>query len=365
MSNFIVADQTSLYNYLSHGGIVQLDKYVDRYMNNDNEVPEDAGIDIPADMLEWLTQLRLLYGIPFNYLVPRADLLPRESIRFFYIDRNWTDRLVDGALSVGKIATREYAHHQALNPAVIAELDKHERLLRHVLREGSDTTPPETVYTGDITGFLLRSSVVSRYPGMEIKAYPQFEDNGDPVDLSPIFEGNPSAVAQLRTLRIERLAPNVLICLFAGIPKLIRLEEPREGIQFGVDGDTRSRTSNVEVKLRNIKGDNAGRTIPGETVDIPFRNRGKGVVNIAQLAKDIGDTHPEFDDAADAAQLATQLLQFPYVQNFTNHPPNRPGTSLTFEIENSLYQTATFPVRTAVMRLDTEEINLLLKTEEG
>ncbi|MEZ4466479.1 MAG: hypothetical protein R3F43_19015 [bacterium] len=36
----------------------------------------------------------------------RSRLLPDESIRFFYLDRSWTDRLVDGAMAVGQIGTR-------------------------------------------------------------------------------------------------------------------------------------------------------------------------------------------------------------------------------------------------------------------
>ena len=55
---------------------------------------------MPAALADWLARLRLLYGVPFNYLVPDSRLLPQESVRFFYIDRNFTDRLVDGALSV-------------------------------------------------------------------------------------------------------------------------------------------------------------------------------------------------------------------------------------------------------------------------
>ena len=42
-------------------------------------------------------------GVPFGDLVADAELLPAESIRFFYLDRAWTDALVQGVLSVGKI----------------------------------------------------------------------------------------------------------------------------------------------------------------------------------------------------------------------------------------------------------------------
>ena len=79
--------------------------------------------EMPAYMESFLAHLRLLVGVPFEYLVPDSRMLPDESIRFFYLDRSWTDRLVDGAISVGKIGSREQAHHQAHAPGVRQQLD--------------------------------------------------------------------------------------------------------------------------------------------------------------------------------------------------------------------------------------------------
>ena len=42
----------------------------------------------------------LLYPVPFHYLIPNPALLPPESLRFFHLDDNWVDALVDGALSI-------------------------------------------------------------------------------------------------------------------------------------------------------------------------------------------------------------------------------------------------------------------------
>lgn len=42
---------------------------------------------VPGELRGWLARLRLLQGVPFSYLVADAQLLPRESIRFFYLDR--------------------------------------------------------------------------------------------------------------------------------------------------------------------------------------------------------------------------------------------------------------------------------------
>src|SRR5260370_40752959 len=86
-------------------------------------------------MESFVAQLPLLVGVPSAYLAPGARLLPPESIRFFYLDRSWTDRLVDGAVAVGKIGTREQSHHQAHEPAVRQQLDQTERIVRPLQRQ--------------------------------------------------------------------------------------------------------------------------------------------------------------------------------------------------------------------------------------
>ncbi|HTF04001.1 MAG TPA: hypothetical protein VK826_08245, partial [Bacteroidia bacterium] len=61
--------------------------------------------NMPQPLTDWLSRLALLYGVPFNYLVPDEGMLPPESIRFFYLDINWVEALVDGAFSIGRNLT--------------------------------------------------------------------------------------------------------------------------------------------------------------------------------------------------------------------------------------------------------------------
>ena len=58
---------------------------------------------MPQTLVDWLTRLGLLEGVPFNYLVPDEAMLPPESLRFFYLDPNWTSALLDGAMSIGAV----------------------------------------------------------------------------------------------------------------------------------------------------------------------------------------------------------------------------------------------------------------------
>ena len=53
-------------------------------------------------MLAWFANLAMLEGVPFNYLVPDERMLPPESIRFFHVDQDWIDALIDGAFSIGR-----------------------------------------------------------------------------------------------------------------------------------------------------------------------------------------------------------------------------------------------------------------------
>ena len=46
-----------------------------------------AGNEAKSQAMRWLTRLRLLEAVPFQYLVPTEEALPVESIRFFHIDQ--------------------------------------------------------------------------------------------------------------------------------------------------------------------------------------------------------------------------------------------------------------------------------------
>ena len=190
----------------------------------------EAESEMPPYMELFLSHLRLLVGVPFDYLCPDDRLLPDESIRFFYIDRSWTDRLVDGAVAVGKIGTREQAHHQGHAPAVNQQVDLSERIVRIIQRGRQSFTDAKAANDQNpapadtITGFLLRSSAVSGWPQMDVRAYktdvPEPFDPADPK-IQPL---------QLPTLRLELLSPGVMIAIFQGVPQLVILEEPHNGV---------------------------------------------------------------------------------------------------------------------------------------
>lgn len=262
---------------------------------------------VPRDLRLWLGGLRLLAGVPFGHLVADAALLPPESIRFFYVDRGWTDSLVEGALSVGTVTTADRSALAALYGTVRREVDEAERLVR---LPGVD--PGAAVPSGDagtVSGFLLRSRMVSGWPALHVRGYAV--DNltqNPPVGDQDVDESDDTQLRKLGLLRMERLAPAVLLVLFDGVPAVVHIEEPRAGVQFGVDAESDQASVGATVTLRD-----PGNARPtGTTVGVPFRNDSPGVIHLGALARKLVTAEPSLGPTLDAAEFAMQMLQFPY-----------------------------------------------------
>ncbi len=276
---------------------------------------------MPAQLRNWLVQLRLLVGVPFANLVADSELLPRESIRWFYLDRRWTDALVQGALSVGTVNSDDRIQLTNSYAAIREELDDEERNVRRLAgtsrrsaRAADDSD--ETGTAGPISGFLLRSAAVSGWPGLHVRAFDVDPAEGDEALFS---EDDPRRV---RLLRLERLAPAVLLCLFDGIPEVVHIEEPRQGIQFGFDFQETGPQRGATLTARSVT---TAESIDGDVVEVPFRVGTSGVVDIKRLAKElaeVSDTDTAGPDdvptveGLDAAEYALQLIRFPYRQVF-------------------------------------------------
>lgn len=145
-------------------------------------------------LLAWLRNLLELNRAPIPYLIPTEQLLPAESLRFFYLDPLWMDALLDGALSPGRTTQGAAAH-----------LEAHRELVGQAL----DLPRPAT-------GFLLRSAVVSAWTDLETEAR-----DGAGQALAPI--------------RLERLSANILLGLYPGVVRRLILHQPAESLHLGFD----------------------------------------------------------------------------------------------------------------------------------
>lgn len=100
--------------------------------------------DMPSSVKAQFTAWSTLKGIPYNYLVANTELLPTESLRYFYMDINWVNALVCGAFSIGHTVSADLRTY--LNEVLLDTTVKYQ-------------------------GFLLNSFAVSGWPDYEVDAY--------------------------------------------------------------------------------------------------------------------------------------------------------------------------------------------------
>lgn len=285
------------------------------------DAPDPGPRRVPRDLRIWLARLRLLEAVPFSHLVADSSLLPPESIRFFHLDRGWTDALVEGALSVGTVTTADRATLEQLYGVVRDEVDEAERLVRL-----PGWTPGKAVPAGPagpVTGFVLRSRMVSGWPALHVRAYG--EDNlavRPPIADERVGDADDVRLSKLPLLRMERLAPAVLLVLVDGVPRVVHLEEPRAGVQYGVDEVAVPGGVQARVPLRDVRtGDRLPAPAPTPanpaperpSVRVPFRAGAPGVVHLATLAQRIANV-PATNVGPDvnAAEFGIEMLQFPW-----------------------------------------------------
>lgn len=269
----------------------------------------------PREVRQFLARLRLLEGVPFSNLVADSALLPIESIRFFYVDRGWTDALTQGALSVGTVNTGDRAQLDRLYGAIEDEIDSEERLVR--LPGGEER---QAGRAGLMTGFLLRSRAVSGWPGLHVRAYAR-EPDGNDEEILP--ESHPD---RLKLLRLERLAPAVMLALFDGMPEVVHIEEPKRGLQFGVSlKQTVANTYAASIPARNVQtanyvdenGNEVETMAEAKRLPVRFRPGSPGVLDLANTGRAfLEDDSLGMGSELDGAEFALQMIRFPYRQVF-------------------------------------------------
>jgi hypothetical protein len=208
-----------------------------------------SGTDVPPTIAAWLGRLHTLSGVPFRYLVPDEAMLPPESIRFFRLDSAWMEALLDGAFSLGRNLSAESNASMNVDAAVRVEVVSQSRraapLRTRRTVPSKTTTVAASISTSTTsaasvnataagnatatpwTGFVLRSSVVSAYPGLGVNVYPKGhtpDDKGATIILLPIR-------------RFERLGDtsDTLVCLVEGEAYRVDIHEAPEALHYGID----------------------------------------------------------------------------------------------------------------------------------
>jgi hypothetical protein len=242
---------------------------------------------VPDELLKWLIDLRLLRHVPFHYLVPRPELLPPECVRFFYVDPTFTDRLVDGALAAGNIGTMDQGLSKHVMTAVREQVDD--------AMAAMAGRPAGSWGNVTMTGMLLRSSIVRRWPGLEVRGF-------------PIAQGG----ERLPVLRQERLADGILIALFAGVPSRVEVQEPNEGTHFGATLEV-SPPGSFSVQPRNDQDQQLSK--------IPVALRGSISLRLLDLEALSTKLSQTLGVSIESSRLAHSLQRTPYVQLFKGGSP--------------------------------------------
>ncbi|MGB1091829.1 MAG: hypothetical protein ACPGYX_06880 [Oceanobacter sp.] len=189
----------------------------------------------------WFDELGLLEHIPFQYLVPDARLLPEESIRFFEIDPYWITSLMDGSFSVGRTKSSS----------------------RQLETQLPDIAKPRY---STITGFLLRSEVVSGWPDLTPDGFSLADENDSNGRASQNTEPTP-----LTLLRRENLSHDILLCLYEGKLDQLDIYVKADALQYGFDEGTDEEGEIMFYKdIREADG-NFSEEPP--IVDIPWVNQ--------------------------------------------------------------------------------------------
>ncbi len=259
-----------------------IDEITNEMLKGNNDASEAAAI--PPDLENYVTELQLLYGVPLSYLVADEFLLPQESLRFFYIDNNWTQALADGALSIGRITAADGMHDQfrlastLLNVRMMLHVPRHSRMhVNHKAKGLLSANDKETA--GLITGFLLRSELVRMFKGLEIGA----SDGKKELDM----------------LRLDTFGDEIALGLFDGEMQHLVIAEPKTGLTFGLAPGEHM------LVPKDVSEENLGQPLRNLSIDIRAYKNAAGRLDAAGLAKELGQ---RLDTEIGAAKLAFELI---------------------------------------------------------
>ena len=161
---------------------------------NELNVPNNTDY---AHVLSWVIDKIHLRNIPGHYYLPDPTYLPEETLKFFYVDANWTDAMVDGALSL--------ANHWSSKP----QKDFVRTAIKNAINANVRLKDPKTGIRPQMPnyGFLLRSQLLVQFPDLTISAA-----------FKPIATNDDGEKPRAPILIQKKIAPNTMLCLFDCTP---------------------------------------------------------------------------------------------------------------------------------------------------
>jgi hypothetical protein len=245
----------------------------------------------PDSIHQWLAHLVLLTGVPFEYLVPDEAMLPQESVRFFFVDENWIERMIDGALSV--VARTELdqlitdtlhtTFRQPVADSVVA------RVRPRLLGMDPASIEPEPL-NWPLTGFLIRSVVAANWKGMVIEN----TSRNDPA-------------TPLTTLRLDQPAQGVILGLYNGQLGSVTFKHPPESLHFGIDGQEDEPQTWIQNLRKLETGTHYDPLVP---VDVKFHGDTR-VIDVLGTRSAMQSALTPAPEQFTSAELAIEMIESP------------------------------------------------------
>lgn len=262
---------------------------IDQQLNN--IAGSGGGIhEIPSTISDWLGKLFLLEGVPVNYLLPHENYLisreggtvEKEAVGTFYIDYDWIEALLGGALSIVDTADSVSLLNMLKDGRFLPDnIMVNKANASFVPRGEGEEVPLPKVISGHITGFFLRSQLVSGWKGIKV------------------FARDETGAWMQHPLKIERLSDDIQLCVFSGKVQQLQFIQPPEGTHFGVD-----ESSEGWQKALRDKAGNVGQT------KVTLAVSSKGVLSLNNIA---GAITEKGTTVSTSAELAFQLLESPVI----------------------------------------------------
>lgn len=215
-----------------------------------------------SDIQNFLNSLYVLDSVPISGLVADGNMIPEESLSLFYVDPNWIDCLLDGAMSIGRNCSEDFAHDKS----IINTIRNHSYLQASFIRRIKHCKAIDNNTTEDIrTGFLLNSKLVKGWPGLEAECY---KDN-----------------KSLNILKLSIIGDSIMFCIVDGELNKILLTEPSESLYFGFEDDN---GKFIKMLVSQKEGE-IGQDI-NTSEQLVFHNEEKKLIDVKKLAENMYNT---------------------------------------------------------------------------
>lgn len=241
----------------------------------------------------WLLQLADFQQVPFAYLVPDKNLIPKGAIRTFNIDPKWRQSLWLGALSLGG------------RPQITAQLFR-------TLQAQLQSQVPQH-------GLLINSDLLWAYPQLQLDArllpstdQPQGETTGKAPDLRYLrqekgegYNDYLKGFAAVTWQRESDITTGCRLYLSRAPFNYLSLSLPPESLNYGA---TRLSGNGGYQKAIQFFSANLG------NVDVPLRAPALGIVDMTQLASNIATLlrhkgHLSTDQDVSSARIGRFMLK--------------------------------------------------------